>query len=86
MLCILKQDFYEGIANDVERLFDTSNYDKKDERPLPIGKNKKVIGLFKDVLGGKIVTEFCALRANAYAYKLDDDTENKKLKVQRNAK
>ena len=86
MLCILKQDFYEGIANDVERLFDTSNYDKKDERPLPIGKNKKVIGLFKDVLGGKIVTEFCALRAKAYAYKLDDDTENKKLKVQRNAK
>ena len=80
MLCILKQDFYEGIANDVERLFDTSNYDKKDERPLPIGKNKKVIGLFKDVLGGKIVTEFCALRAKAYAYKLDDDTEHKKAK------
>ena len=50
MLCILKQDFYEGIANDVERLFDTSNYDKKDERPLPIGKNKKVIGLFKEEL------------------------------------
>ena len=86
MLCILKQDFYEGMANDVERLFDTSNYDKKDERPLPIGKNKKVIGLFKDVLGGTIVTEFCSLRAKAYAYKLDDDTENKKLKVQRNAK
>ena len=86
MLCILKQDFYEGIANDVERLFDTSNYDKKDERPLPIGKNKKVIGLFKEELWGKIVTEFCALRAKAYAYKLDDDTENKKLKVQRNAK
>ena len=28
--------------------FDTSKYDKKDERPLPVGKNKKVIGLFKD--------------------------------------
>ena len=26
------------------------------------------------------MTEFCALRAKAYAYKLDDDTENKKAK------
>ena len=77
---IKTEDFYKDIANDVERLFDTSNYDKKDNRPLPIGKNKKVIGLFKDELGGKIVTEFCALRAKAYAYKLDDDTEHKKAK------
>ena len=33
----------EDIANDVERWFDTSNYDKNDRRPLPIGKNKKVM-------------------------------------------
>ena len=39
------EDFYKEIASDVERFFDTSNYDKKDKRPLPIGKNKKVIGL-----------------------------------------
>ena len=26
------------------------------------------------------MTEFCALRAKAYAYKLDDDTEMKKTK------
>ena len=80
LLYILKQDFYKDIASDVERLFDTSNYDKKDERPLPIGKNKKVIGFFKDELGGKILREFCALRAKAYAYKLDDDTEHKNAK------
>ena len=49
-------------------------------KPLPIGKSKKVIGPFKDELGGKIMTEFCALRAKAYAYKLDDDTEMKKAK------
>ena len=73
------QDFYKDIANDVDKWFDTSNY-KKDERPLPIGKNKKVIRMFKDELGGKIMTEFCALRAKAYSYKLDDDTENKKAK------
>ena len=78
MLHILKQDFYKDITSDVERWFDTSNYDEKDERPLPIGKNKKVIGFFKDELGGKIMIEFCALRAKAYAYKLENDTEKKK--------
>ena len=77
---IKTEDFYKDIAGDVERWFDTSNYDEKDKRPLPIGKNKKVIGMFKDELGGKIMTEFCALRAKAYAYKLDDDTEMKKAK------
>ena len=44
------------------------------------GKNKKVIRKFKDELGGKIIVEFCALRAKAYAYKLDDDTMNKRAK------
>ena len=41
-------DFYKDIANAVERWFDTSNYDKNDDRPLQIGKNKNVICLFKD--------------------------------------
>ena len=77
---IKTEDFYKDIASDVERWFDTSNYDEKDERPLPIGKNKKVIGFFKDELGAKIIIEFCALRAKAYAYKLDDETEKKKAK------
>ena len=80
VIYIKTEDFYKDIAGDVERWFDTSNYDEKDKRPLPIGKNKKVIGMFKDELGGKIMTEFCALRAKAYAYKLDDDTEMKKAK------
>ena len=52
------EDFYEYIAGDVEKWFDTSNYDEKDNRPLPIGINKKVIGMFKDELGGKIMIEF----------------------------
>ena len=77
---IFTEDFFEDINNDVERWFDTSNYDKNDKRPLQIGVNKKVIGMFKDELGGKIMKEFCALRAKTYAYLMDDDSEKKKAK------
>ena len=54
---IKTEDFYEDIANDVEKWFVTSKYDEDDKRPLPTGKNKKVIGLFRDELGRKIVKE-----------------------------
>ena len=55
VLNIFPENFFEDINNDVERWFDTSNYDKNDKRPLEIGVNKKVIGMFKDKLGGKIM-------------------------------
>ena len=48
-------DFYIDISNDVERWFDTSNFDENDNRPLEIGKSKKVIGKFKDEIGRKII-------------------------------
>ena len=72
--------FFKDISNDVEGWFDTSNYDKNDKRPLPIGKNKKVPGLFKDELGGKIITEVVALRPKTYAYLMDDGSDHKKAK------
>ena len=50
---IFTEYFFEDINNDVERWFDKSNYDKNDKRPLSIGMNEKVIGYFKDELGGK---------------------------------
>ena len=50
------------------------------DRPLSIGKNKKVIGLFKDEFGGTIMKEFCALRAKTYSYLMDDNSEVKKSK------
>ena len=53
---IKMKDFYKDISSDVDKRFDTSNYEVN--RPLPTGKNKKVIGLMKDELGGKIITEF----------------------------
>ena len=77
---IKTEDFFKGIADDVERWFHTCNYDEKDKRLLPIGKNRKVVGLFNDELCGKIMAEFCALRPKAYSYQLDDDTGMKKAK------
>ena len=77
---IKTEDFYADITDDVEEMFDTSGYDKKDARPLPIGKNKKVIGLMKDELGGKIMTEFIALRPKLFSYKKLDGEEDKKCK------
>ena len=75
------EGFFKDIADDVESWFDTSNYKEKGKRPLPIGKNKNVIGKSKDELSGKILKEFCALRPKAYAHKLDDDDiEMKKAK------
>ena len=77
---IKTEDFYEDIANDVEARFDSSDYSKTDFRPLPICLNKKVIGLMKDGLGGKIMTEFVALRPKLYSYKKLDGSEDKKCK------
>ena len=76
-------DFFKDISNDVDKWFDTSKYDKNDNRPLEIGKNKKIIDKFKDELNGKIITEFIALRAKTYAYtQLNEDKieEHKKAK------
>ena len=75
---IKTDDFYKDIANEFERWYDTSNYDKIGERPLPIGKNKKAIAFSKDELGGKIMKKFVALRAKAYAYLMEDGSEHKK--------
>ena len=62
----------------LKKRFDTSNY--KVNRLLTTGKNKKAIGLKKDELGGKIITEFVTLRPKTYSYLTDDGKEDKKLK------
>ena len=78
---IKTEDFYEDIADDVEKLFDTSNYDDDDvDRPLSISKNKKKIGFCKDELGRKIMKEFVGHRVKTYAYLMDDDSKKKKAK------
>ena len=57
IIYIITEDLFEDISNDVEAWYDTSNYDENDKRPLPIDKDKEVIGLFKDELGGRIMKE-----------------------------
>ena len=71
-------DIYKFIAEDVETRFDTSNYEL--ERPLPKGKNKKVISVMKDELGGKIMKGFVGLRTKTYRYLIDDGSEDEKAK------
>ena len=74
------KDFNEGVSNNVVKWLNTSNYSKADNWSLPIGWNKKVIGPFKDGLGGKIMNDFVALRAKTLAYLMNDDSEHKKAK------
>ena len=72
---IKTEDFYKDIAEDVETRFDTSGYEP--DRPLPIGKNKKVIGLMKDESGGKIIKEFISLRPKMYSYRVEESQPKK---------
>ena len=39
VIYIETEDFRKDIADDVEKWFDTSNYNENDKRHLPIGKN-----------------------------------------------
>ena len=78
IISIKTEDFYEDIASDVKKIFDTSNYQVN--RPLSTGKNKKVIGLMKDGLGRKIMTKFAAFRPKTYYFLMDDANSDKNAK------
>ena len=53
---IKTEDIYNDISEDIETRFDTSNHNVN--RLLPMRKSKKVLGLMKDGLGGRIVKRF----------------------------
>ena len=72
-------DFFADIADDVEKMFDTSNFDSNHPSGIH-GKNKKVPGMMKDEAGGKIIEEFVGLRAKLYSYKMFEGKEEKKCK------
>ena len=80
---IKTENFFKDIPDDLEKRSDTSNYEYNSvefDRPLSKGKNKKAIGLMKDELGGKIMTELVAIRPKIYSYLMDDDSDAKKAK------
>ena len=68
-------DIYKDIAEDFEKRFETSNFEI--DRPLSIGKNKKVIGSMKNKLGGQIMQKIFGLRAKIYGYLKDNNYEDK---------
>ncbi|XP_072041146.1 uncharacterized protein [Amphiura filiformis] len=74
------EDFYEDIALDVNRYFDTSNYPADHPSGIPTGKNKKVPGMFKDEAGGKQIVEFVGLRAKLYSFRMHEGNEEKRCK------
>ena len=75
---IKTDNIYEDITEDVERRSDASNYELN--RQLPKGKNKKVIGVMKDELGGKITKECIGLKTKTYGYLTDNNDDDKKAK------
>ena len=78
VVCIKTDDIYKDIAKDVGTGFDTLSYELN--KPLPKGKDKKVIVVIKDDLGGKNMNEFVGLRAKTYSYLIDDGSEDKNAK------
>ena len=74
------EDFFKDISKDVKDRFDTSDYPENHPSGIPTGENKKVLGMFKDEAGGKIIKGFVGLRAKLYSYKMDEGEESKKCK------
>ena len=79
MILVETEDFYRDITPFVNELFDTSEFTKGHPSNIPTGVNKKVIGIFKDEVGGKVITEFVGLRAKNYSY-VCEGKEHKKCK------
>ena len=77
---IQTEDFYKDISADVKRRFDTSDYHPDHPSGIPSWLNKKVLGMFKDEAGGKVIDEFVGLRAKLYSYKMFESEESKKCK------
>ena len=80
---LMNKPVYLGLSIlDLSKTTDTSNYEI--DRPLPTGKNKKVIGLMKDELVEHILKKIVGLRAKTYSYLKDNDDEDKISKTDKN--
>ena len=63
----------------MDNFFDTSNYPKEHPSGIATGKNKKVIGMFKDECGGKQIKEFVGLGGKLYSNLTCSGEEEKKV-------
>ena len=68
------EDMYKDINQDVEKRFGTSNFDM--DRPFPVGKDNRVIGLMKDELGGQIMKKHVVLWPKTNSYLKDNNNED----------
>ena len=72
---VTTDDIYQDMqANIID--YDTSNYPA--DHPLFSNTNKKIIGKFKDELGGKQMTEFIGIRPKMYSYVGEDSGKRAK--------
>ena len=81
---IQTEDFYEDIKGDVKDRFDTSDYPSNHPSGIPTGCNKKVLGMFKDEAGGKIINEFVGLSQNYIRIKCLKEKKVKNVKELKN--
>ena len=86
---IKTDDFYKDISEDVESKFDTSEFNKDypavvSSVKFKVGRNKKVIGMFKLETAGKQIEEFVDIRSKLYSYKLHEKEHKKCKRVKRN--
>ena len=79
---IKTDNIYKNIAENVASRFDTSDYEA--DRPLPMEKNERFIGLMKDELGGQIIKKVVGLRWKTYSYLKDNNDKCKKAKGTKN--
>ena len=84
MFLIQTDDFYHDIKKDIKRNFDTSDYPENHLSGIKTGVNKKVIGKFKDEVGGKQITHFVGFRPKLYSFKVEEEGEVRKAKGVKN--
>ena len=80
MYHIQTDDFYSDIKKDIKKKFDTSDYPENHPSGIKTGVNKKVIGKFKDDVGGNQITHFVGLRPKLYTFKIEEKGETRKAK------
>ena len=80
MYLIQTDDFYYDIKKDVKKKSDTSDYRENHPSGIKTGVNKKVIGKFKDEVGGNQITHFVGLRPKLYTFKVEEKGETRKAK------